>query len=155
MAAKAILSAKPNSFPFEDRVIVLEVPAKIGRSHKDDQVRSVITSFLHSLSLSLNTFSNILSLPYSHTHAHTHTNSLTFARIHIHSVSYSPPLTLTVILFHLLSLATSLSHTHTNHLSLPLFSLSISQYSFTLSFLCVTHFPPKIITLTFKITTSH
>jgi hypothetical protein len=38
MAAKAILSAKLNSFPFEDRVIVLEVPAKIGRSHKDDQV---------------------------------------------------------------------------------------------------------------------
>ena len=40
MAAKAILSAKPNSFLFEDRVIVLEVPAKIGRSHKDDQVRN-------------------------------------------------------------------------------------------------------------------
>lgn len=39
MAAKAIISAKPNSFGFEDRVILLEVPAKIGRSHKDEQVR--------------------------------------------------------------------------------------------------------------------
>ena len=47
MAAKAILSAKLNSFPFEDRVIVLEVPAKIGRSHKDDQVK---TGFFNSSS---------------------------------------------------------------------------------------------------------
>ncbi len=45
MAAKAILSAKLNSFPFEDRVIVLEVPAKIGRSHKDDQVKTILPYF--------------------------------------------------------------------------------------------------------------
>jgi len=38
MSAKVILSAKPNSFGFEDRVILLEVPAKIGRSHKEEQV---------------------------------------------------------------------------------------------------------------------
>ena len=39
MSAKAILVAKLNSHPFEDRVLLLDVPAKIGRSHKDDQVK--------------------------------------------------------------------------------------------------------------------
>ncbi len=39
MTAKAIVSAKINSHPFEDRVLLLDVPAKIGRSHKEDQVR--------------------------------------------------------------------------------------------------------------------
>jgi hypothetical protein len=39
-AYRAILSCKVNSMPFEDRVLMLDdVPAKIGRSHKDDQVR--------------------------------------------------------------------------------------------------------------------
>ena len=39
MSAKAILVAKLNSLQFEDRVLLLDVPAKIGRSHKDDQVK--------------------------------------------------------------------------------------------------------------------
>ena len=38
MSARAILSPKVNSLQFEDRVLLLDVPAKIGRSHKDDQV---------------------------------------------------------------------------------------------------------------------
>ena len=38
MCAKAILVAKLNSLQFEDRVLLLDVPAKIGRSHKDEQV---------------------------------------------------------------------------------------------------------------------
>ena len=37
MAAKAILTAKLNSQPFEDKALLLEVPAKIGRAHKEDQ----------------------------------------------------------------------------------------------------------------------
>ena len=37
MAAKAILVAKPNSFNFEDRVLLLDIPAKVGRAHKDDK----------------------------------------------------------------------------------------------------------------------
>lgn len=40
MSARAILVAKVNSFPFDDRVLLLDVPAKIGRSHKDDQAES-------------------------------------------------------------------------------------------------------------------
>ena len=40
MSARAILSPKVNSLQFEDRVLLLDVPAKIGRSHKDDQVKS-------------------------------------------------------------------------------------------------------------------
>ena len=39
MSAKAVLVAKINSNPFEDRVLLLDVPVKIGRSHKDDQVQ--------------------------------------------------------------------------------------------------------------------
>ena len=38
MSARAILSPKVNSLQFDDRVLLLDVPAKIGRSHKDDQV---------------------------------------------------------------------------------------------------------------------
>jgi len=37
MAAKAILVAKNNSFHFEDRVLELSSPVRIGRSHKDDK----------------------------------------------------------------------------------------------------------------------
>ena len=40
MSAKAVLVAKINSNPFEDRVLLLDVPVKIGRSHKDDQVQN-------------------------------------------------------------------------------------------------------------------
>ena len=40
MSSKAILVSKPNSFPFEDRVLVLDVPAKIGRAHRDDRSES-------------------------------------------------------------------------------------------------------------------
>ena len=38
MAARVILVPKVNSHPFDDRVLLLEVPCKIGRAHKDDQV---------------------------------------------------------------------------------------------------------------------
>lgn len=37
-AARAILVSKVNSHAFEDRVLLLDVPAKVGRAHKDDQV---------------------------------------------------------------------------------------------------------------------
>jgi len=40
MSARAILSPKVNSLQFDDRVLLLDVPAKIGRSHKDDQADS-------------------------------------------------------------------------------------------------------------------
>ena len=40
MAARAFLTAKPNSFIFEDRLLVLDSPAKVGRSHKDDRSES-------------------------------------------------------------------------------------------------------------------
>ena len=39
MSAKALLVAKINSHPFEDRVLLLDIPVKIGRSHKEDQVQ--------------------------------------------------------------------------------------------------------------------
>ena len=42
MSAKALLVGKLNSFPFEDRVLLLDVPVKIGRSHKDDQVQKIV-----------------------------------------------------------------------------------------------------------------
>jgi hypothetical protein len=51
MSAKVILSAKPLSQPFEDRSILLDVPAKIGRSHKEDQVRRVAFVILYLYSL--------------------------------------------------------------------------------------------------------
>ena len=38
MSAKALFVAKLNSHPFEDRVLLLDIPVKIGRSHRDDQV---------------------------------------------------------------------------------------------------------------------
>ena len=37
-SAKVILSGRPNSFSFDDRVIFMDVPVKIGRSHKEEQV---------------------------------------------------------------------------------------------------------------------
>ena len=37
-SARAILTAKVNSHPFDDRVLLLDVPCKIGRAHKEDQV---------------------------------------------------------------------------------------------------------------------
>ena len=37
MSARAFLTARPNSFVFEDRLLVLDQPAKVGRSHKDDR----------------------------------------------------------------------------------------------------------------------
>jgi len=37
MSARAFLTARPNSFIFEDRLLVLDQPAKVGRSHKDDR----------------------------------------------------------------------------------------------------------------------
>jgi len=40
MAARVILVPKVNSHPFDDRVLLLEVPCKIGRAHKDDQADS-------------------------------------------------------------------------------------------------------------------
>lgn len=40
MSAKAVLVAKANSHPFDDRALILDVPTKIGRSHKDDQAES-------------------------------------------------------------------------------------------------------------------
>jgi len=40
MSARAFLTAKPNSFNFEDRLLELDSPAKIGRSHKDDRSES-------------------------------------------------------------------------------------------------------------------
>ena len=41
MTARAILTSKVNSHPFDDRVVLLDVPVKIGRAHKDEQVRSL------------------------------------------------------------------------------------------------------------------
>ena len=38
MTARVILVSKVNSHPFDDRVLLLDVPSKIGRAHKDDQV---------------------------------------------------------------------------------------------------------------------
>ena len=43
MSAKAILVGKLNSHPFEDRVLLLDIPVKIGRCHKDDQVIQTIS----------------------------------------------------------------------------------------------------------------
>ena len=37
MTAKAILVPKSNSYQFEDRVLELNSPIRIGRSHKDDK----------------------------------------------------------------------------------------------------------------------
>ena len=37
MPAKAILTARPNSFKFSDRVIDLDVPIKIGRAFKNEK----------------------------------------------------------------------------------------------------------------------
>ncbi len=48
MSARAVLAAKVNSMPFEDRVLVLDVPAKIGRSHKEDQVIIILALAKHS-----------------------------------------------------------------------------------------------------------
>lgn len=39
MTARIILSCKVNSHPFDDRVLLLDVPVKIGRAHKEEQVR--------------------------------------------------------------------------------------------------------------------
>ena len=38
---KIILAGRPNSFQFDDKVLVLDVPVKVGRSHKEDQVLNV------------------------------------------------------------------------------------------------------------------
>ena len=38
MTARAIFTSKVNSHPFDDRVLLLDVPAKVGRAHKEDQV---------------------------------------------------------------------------------------------------------------------
>lgn len=40
MAAKAILAPKHNSFQFEDRLLELSSPVRIGRSHKEDKADS-------------------------------------------------------------------------------------------------------------------
>jgi len=40
MTPRAFLTPKPNSFHFEDRLLELNSPAKIGRSHKDDRSES-------------------------------------------------------------------------------------------------------------------
>ena len=40
MSPRAFLTPKPNSFHFEDRLLELNSPAKIGRSHKDDRSES-------------------------------------------------------------------------------------------------------------------
>ena len=40
MAAKAILAPKQNSFQFEDRLLELSSPVRIGRSHKEDKADS-------------------------------------------------------------------------------------------------------------------
>lgn len=37
MSARAFLTARPNSFAFEDRLLVLDAPIKVGRSHKEDR----------------------------------------------------------------------------------------------------------------------
>ena len=37
MSARVFLSSKPNAFTFEDRLLVLDAPVKIGRTHKDDK----------------------------------------------------------------------------------------------------------------------
>jgi len=37
MSARAFLTARPNSFAFEDRLLVLDAPVKVGRSHKEDR----------------------------------------------------------------------------------------------------------------------
>jgi len=37
MSARAFLTARSNSFAFEDRLLVLDVPVKVGRSHKEDR----------------------------------------------------------------------------------------------------------------------
>ena len=43
MTARVILVPKVNSHPFDDRVLLLDVPCKIGRAHKDDQVSVLLT----------------------------------------------------------------------------------------------------------------
>ena len=45
MTARAIFTSKVNSHPFDDRVLLLDVPAKVGRAHKDDQVSSVLNLY--------------------------------------------------------------------------------------------------------------
>jgi len=40
MSARAFLTPKPNSFNFDDRLLVLDSPTKVGRSHKDDRSES-------------------------------------------------------------------------------------------------------------------
>lgn len=40
MSARAFFAPKPNSFHFEDRLLELDSPVKIGRSHKDDRSES-------------------------------------------------------------------------------------------------------------------
>ena len=48
MTARVILVSKVNSHPFDDRVLLLDVPSKIGRAHKDDQV-SVMSMYFFPL----------------------------------------------------------------------------------------------------------
>ena len=43
-SARAILTAKVNSHPFDDRVLLLDVPCKIGRAHKEDQVLEIVAN---------------------------------------------------------------------------------------------------------------
>ena len=45
MTARVILVPKVNSHPFDDRVLLLDVPCKIGRAHKDDQVSVLLNLF--------------------------------------------------------------------------------------------------------------
>jgi len=37
MSARVFLSSKQNAFSFDDRLLVLDAPAKVGRTHKDDK----------------------------------------------------------------------------------------------------------------------
>ena len=46
MTARVILVPKVNSHPFDDRVLLLDVPCKIGRAHKDDQVSVLLLTYL-------------------------------------------------------------------------------------------------------------
>ena len=46
MTARVILVPKVNSHPFDDRVLLLDVPSKIGRAHKDDQVSVLFVNLI-------------------------------------------------------------------------------------------------------------
>ena len=50
-SARAILTAKVNSHPFDDRVLLLDVPCKIGRAHKEDQVSDFLKKKLKNMKI--------------------------------------------------------------------------------------------------------